>query len=103
MITTKREMSLDKLAKVAQVLKTISHPVRLEILEALEEEEPLAVGEILERVDAKVEQCMLSHHLIKMKDNGILTSEKQGKHIYYSLTDRQVLNIFDCMEKCDFL
>lgn len=103
MLTTKREISLEKLAKVAQVLKTISHPVRLEILEALEEEEPLAVGEILERVEAEVEQSMLSHHLIKMKNNGLLSSEKKGKHIYYSIIDRQVLKIFDCMENCDFM
>ena len=79
-------------------LKTISHPVRLEILETLEMEEPLAVSTIRARIKAQVEQSMLSHHLIKMKDNGILISYKKGKHIFYSIADRQVLRIFDCID-----
>lgn len=102
MKTTKRNLSIEKLALVAKVLKTISHPVRLEILEVLEEEEPLAVATIKERIETVVEQSMLSHHLIKMKDKGILSSTKEGKYIFYSIVDRQVLKIFDCMEKCSF-
>ncbi|MGB1248921.1 MAG: ArsR/SmtB family transcription factor [Chitinophagales bacterium] len=99
---TKRNLSIEKLAMVANVLKTISHPVRLEILEVLEVEEPLSVAIIKEKIETEVEQSMLSHHLIKMKDKGILASKKQGKYIYYSIIDRQVLKIFDCMEKCNF-
>ncbi len=97
----KRNLSFEKLNKVAKILKTISHPVRLEILEILEQEEPLSVSVIRERIKAEVEQSMLSHHLIKMKDNGILKSYKKGKNIFYSIADRRVLKIFDCMESCD--
>lgn len=97
---TKRNLSFEKLTAVANILKTISHPVRLEILEILEHEEPLSVSSIRERIQIEVEQSMLSHHLIKMKDKGILSSTKQGKHIFYSIIDRQVLKIFDCMENC---
>jgi len=46
---------------------------------------------------------MMSHHLSKMKDNGVLSSEKKGKQVYYRITDRQLLNIFDCMEKCNLI
>lgn len=96
----KRNISSEKMAKVAMLLKTISHPVRLQILEALEEQEPLDVSSIRGCIDIQVEQSMLSHHLIKMKDKGVLQSFKEGKSVYYSLRDRQVLKIFDCMEKC---
>ena len=96
----KRNIKFAKLEKVANILKTISHPVRLDILEILEHEEPLAVNIIRERIAIEVEQSMLSHHLAKMKDNGILTSNKIGKHIYYRIAERDVLGIFDCLENC---
>ena len=103
MKTSKRNYSVDKLTRVAHILKTISHPVKLEVLEVLETEEPLDVSTLCERIDADCEISMMSHHLTKMKDNGILTSEKQGKQVFYRIADRQLLNIFNCMEKCDFV
>jgi len=99
----KRNISFQQLETVAIVLKAISHPVRLEILEILEVEEPMSVSAIREQLSTEVEQSMLSHHLIKLKDKGILSSEKEGKKIYYRIQDRQILKIFDCMEKCSFM
>jgi len=48
-----------------------------------------------------IEQSMLSHHLSKMKANGVLCSEKKGKNNFYSIADRRVLKIFDCIDSCD--
>jgi DNA-binding transcriptional ArsR family regulator len=98
---TKRKFSAVKLQKVAKTLKTIAHPVKLEILEILEFEEPLDVSTLCERIGSQCEISMMSHHLSKMKDNGILVSEKKGKQVFYSIADRHLLNIFDCMENCD--
>ena len=103
MQNTKRNLSIQELAKVAEVLKAISHPVRLEILEVLEVAEPLTVSDIREKIEIEVEQSLLSHHLIKLKDKGVLQSFKKGKNSYYSICDRQVLKIFDCMEQCSFI
>lgn len=97
----KRNLSVEKLAQVAHILKAIAHPVRLEILEALESEEPLMVSTIRERLKTPIEQSMLSHHLIKLKDKNILQADKRGKHVFYRISDRQILKIFDCMEQCD--
>jgi len=93
----------NKLERAAEILKTISHPVRLEIIEHLADAEPLCVGELQTRLRATVEQSMLSHHLIKMKDKGILVCEKRGTHIYYRLADRTFLNMFDCLASCPLL
>lgn len=101
MVKMRRRLSFDKLNNVAKILKIVSHPVRLEILEILEAEEPLTVTAIRDKVNSEIEQSMLSHHLIKMKDNGILTSYKQGKNSYYSLTDRTMMSIFDCIGVCE--
>ncbi|GAB4023959.1 hypothetical protein GCM10028773_43820 [Spirosoma koreense] len=35
----------------------------------------------------KIDQSMLSHQLIKMKDRGLLSNVRQGKEIFYSLAD----------------
>lgn len=93
-------LSAEDITRVAEILKTIGHPVRLQILEALEEREPLTVTEIQEKLDSEVEQSLLSHHLIKMKDRGILRCEKHGMNVLYRLEDRKILRIFECMESC---
>ncbi len=100
MKVSNRNFSSAKLQAVAKIFKTIAHPVKLEILEILEAEEPLDVSTICERIGATCEISMMSHHLAKLKDNGILQSEKRGKQVFYSISDRQILSLFDCMEKC---
>jgi len=97
---TKRKFSVDTLQNVAKILKTIAHPVKLEIMEVLETNEPLDVTTICDHIDLNCEVSMMSHHLNKMKDNGILTSEKRGKQVFYQIADRKILKIFDCMEAC---
>lgn len=99
-MATTTHLTAEEITRVAEILKTIGHPVRLQILEALEEKEPLSVTEIQERIETEVEQSLLSHHLIKMKDRGILRCEKQGMNVLYRLEDRKILKIFECMESC---
>jgi len=98
-----RNYSIEKLQAVARILKTIAHPVKLEILQALEAEEPLDVSTICKRINSHCEISMMSHHLAKMKDNGLLKSEKRGKQVFYQIADRHLLKIFDCMETCDLI
>jgi len=101
MVSSRKKISIIKLQTASKVLKTIAHPVRLQILNVLEKAEPLDVSTICSKIESDVEISMLSHHLTKMKDNGLLISVKQGKHNLYSITDRNVLKIFDCIESCD--
>ena len=100
MPVSKIHLTSKQINKVAEILKTIGHPVRLMILEALEIKEPLTVTEIQEKLNSGTEQSLLSHHLIKMKDRGILKCDKQGMNVLYSLEDRNILKIFKCMESC---
>ena len=41
---------------------------------------------------------MMSQHLAKMKDNGILQSEKKGKQVFYRIADRRLLRVLDELE-----
>lgn len=100
MSVTLRKIPAGKLAKIAEVLKTIGHPVRIEILSLLEVNERLTVNDIQERISTDIEQSMLSHHLIKMKDKGVLKCEKEGLYVYYSLKEPNITGLLDCMSNC---
>jgi ArsR family transcriptional regulator len=95
-----RNIPFEKLDFMAMVLKTISHPIRLKIIEALEDKEKMNVQDISKFIGDHVEQSLLSHHLIKMKDKGILECQKEGQFVYYKLLIREVVSLLDCMEKC---
>lgn len=92
-----------KMLRMAEVLKTIAHPVRLDILKLLGSYEYLNVSDIQDKLDCGCEQSMLSHHLNKMKDKGVLESFKDGKFMRYSLADKNITNLFECIEKFDLL
>ncbi len=90
---------VQKLEKIAFILKTIAHPVRLQIVEVLEIYGDLSVSEICEKL--KTEQSLTSHHLSNMKLKGILSSQKEGRKVIYSLKEKSVLQILNCLDDCN--
>jgi ArsR family transcriptional regulator len=72
-------------ASLASLLKIISEENRLRILCIIRQGKH-CVCEIMEHVD--LSQSLISHHLKDLKDAGIVTDEKQGLRVYYSLTDK---------------
>ncbi|MDG5767951.1 metalloregulator ArsR/SmtB family transcription factor [Balneolales bacterium ANBcel1] len=87
-----------KLEKCASILKAIAHPLRIAIIELLEEHEKLSVSEIHEKLD--VEQAVASHHLGILKNKGVLISTREGKNMRYELKHRQITQIIEIMERC---
>jgi ArsR family transcriptional regulator len=81
------------------MLKAISYPYRLEILKMLEDEEYHPVYEILAYTG--IESTLLSHHLNKMKDKGIISSYRDGRFIYYKLEKVEIIQILDCIDRCE--
>lgn len=94
-------LSVEKMEKVAFILKTTAHPTRIAIVQQLAAHESLSVTELSERL--RVEQSLLSHHLSGMKLKGILSSTRDGKNIYYSLKMREVISVIQCLAACTFL
>lgn len=101
MKTTQTLPSHAQLEHAAKVLKTIAHPVKLEILAILAEQEPMDVSSLCAHVGMGCQISMMSHHLAKMKDNGVLQSEKHGKQVFYRIANRNLLNLFHCIENCE--
>lgn len=89
---------VDKLERIAFILKTVAHPLRLGIVHLLEQHPQLSVTEICEMLGS--EQSLTSHHLLKMRDKGILSANRNGRSILYSLKERDVSLIIECLENC---
>lgn len=66
----------------ALLLRTLGHPVRLRIAAGLVRESA-CVMEIWECLE--LPQAVVSQHLKVMKENGVLTSHREGTRVRYSL------------------
>lgn len=72
----------------ASICQTMANAKRLEIISILGERE-LAVGDLADKMDVKISN--LSQHLSIMKNKGILTSRRDGVHIYYRISNPKVI------------
>jgi DNA-binding transcriptional ArsR family regulator len=95
------DLNPEKLEKVAFILKTIAHPLRISIIGLLVRQDKLCVNDICEQLGS--EQSLTSHHLSNMKLSGILGSIREGKNIYYYLKLQEVVTVIHCMNKCNLL
>jgi ArsR family transcriptional regulator len=89
---------VEKLERTAFILKTVAHPMRLGVIHLLEQHPRLSVSEICEMLDT--EQSLTSHHLQNMRLKGILSVKREGRSMYYSLKERDVSLILECLENC---
>lgn len=79
---------------VAEVLKAVAHPVRLQIIEALEHGEK-CVGDLVERLD--IPQAAVSQQLGLMKDKDVLQCRRDGTKAFYSIKNPNVINLLNCV------
>ena len=69
------------------MLKTLADPTRLTMMAALwKSEAPICICDFTASLD--LSQPTISHHMGKLKDAGLVESEKQGIWIYYRLSER---------------
>ena len=76
----------------AEMCKVFSNSTRLEILNLLRDKE-LSVTEMIKKT--KLSQANISQHLSIMKSKGIVVSNRNGKNIYYKLTNPKIIKAFD--------
>jgi DNA-binding transcriptional ArsR family regulator len=89
---------VEKLERIAFILKTVAHPIRLGIVHLLEQYPRLSVTEICDMLGS--EQSLTSHHLQNMRIKGILSVKREGRSMLYSLKERDVSLIIECLENC---
>ena len=92
-------LDVTKLEMAASKLRAIAHPMRIAVIDLLNEKGKLSVTEIYTHLD--IEQAAASHHLNILKNKGVLASKRQGKKIFYSLKSVTLTEIIDCINKCN--
>ncbi len=87
---------LEKSSEVSQVLKSLSHPVRLKVLcQVLEGEK--TVNELTDFCG--IAQSAMSQFLLRMKNEGILASRKEGTHVFYGLADPKIKKLLKSIKE----
>ena len=82
-------------ASRVQVIKAMSHPTRLFMVDELSKGER-CVCELTEMVGDDI--STISKHLSILKNAGIVVDEKHGTQVFYSLRVPCVLNFVFCVE-----
>ena len=92
-------LDITKLEMAASKLRAIAHPMRIAVIDLLNENGKMSVTEIYSALD--IEQASASHHLNILKNKGILVSKREGKKIFYSLKSVTLTEIIDCINRCN--
>jgi ArsR family transcriptional regulator len=77
-----RPLSTEEAVRTAAMFKALGDPVRLRLFSLIASHEG---GEacVCDISDVGVSQPTVSHHLKKLKDAGLLTSERRGTWVFY--------------------
>lgn len=81
--------------KTDQFLRCIVDDNRRKILKFLNLKEK-CVCEIIK--DLGLEQSLISHHLQKLKNCGLVKCRQDGKNIYYKITDKKIIETLEKIE-----
>ena len=99
---------LDELTKNFDLkfFKTMSEPVRLEILKFLMVNGRSDIGTIAEHMPQ--DRSVISRHLNLLHESGILNYEKETRHIFYEINGQSFINklenfteqVKQCIDQC---
>ncbi|MEN8222968.1 MAG: metalloregulator ArsR/SmtB family transcription factor [Acidobacteriota bacterium] len=80
----------------SEFCRAIANPKRLRILNEIEKKK-ITVGDIARVLNLSVSN--ISQHLRILKDAEIVKSEKAGQNVYYSITDKRIIDICQLMRE----
>jgi ArsR family transcriptional regulator len=91
-----REKLLRAYRDRAEILKALAHPTRLIMIETMQDEGEICVGDLVEMVGG--DQSTVSKHLAVLKAVGLVEHKKQGQRVLYRLALSNVADLLDCVE-----
>jgi ArsR family transcriptional regulator, virulence genes transcriptional regulator len=72
----------------AEVCKTLSNPLRLQIINELQLGE-ISVGALAKNIG--IRQAHLSQHLAVLRQRGVVKTRRDGPNIYYSISNPKIV------------
>lgn len=95
MSTTQRLTDLEALGQAAECLRVLAHPHRLRMIQMLLQGDH-TVTQLAEACELPT--AMASEHLRLMQRCGFLSSEKDGRKVYYRVAEPHLKQILKCIE-----
>jgi DNA-binding transcriptional ArsR family regulator len=86
----KVSLNQDQLTVSSEILRAVAHPLRMKILEFIDEHEYINVNKIYNKLD--LEQSITSQHLKILRNAGLVITEREGKFIHYKIDYSKVSN-----------
>jgi ArsR family transcriptional regulator, virulence genes transcriptional regulator len=83
----------------ARVCKTMAHPLRLALLNALREGER-SVSDLAEAIGTT--QPLASQHLAVLRNQGLLRNRRNGNEVYYSIAYPKMIQACDLLREVLF-
>ena len=81
---------------LANLLKSMSHPIRLKILCLLQDRE-LSVSEIKDSVETT--GANITQHLNILRNQGIIDFRKEANFIYNRISDQRIITLMQTMQQ----
>jgi ArsR family transcriptional regulator len=82
------DIDIKELKNASNVLRAITHPLRIQILDFISKNEPVNVSVIYKKLD--LEQSVTSSHLSILRKDEFLLTSREGKKIYYSVNSKRI-------------
>ncbi|PFV82865.1 transcriptional regulator [Bacillus sp. AFS059628] len=79
----------------ANLLKAISHSIRIKIVIELNKRGPCTVNQIADFLERP--QSTTSQHLAILKSQKILASNRKGYEVYYSVQDKKINTLIEIL------
>ncbi|PWN08005.1 ArsR/SmtB family transcription factor [Rhodohalobacter mucosus] len=95
-----RKLKTNLYKQLASVTKALSNPHRLEIIDLLAQG-AFPVEYIAEQTNMPVANA--SQHLQVLKNSGLVTTNREGKYIYYELAGQHVYNTWCSLRELGFM
>jgi DNA-binding transcriptional ArsR family regulator len=73
----------DRLNVSSEILRAVAHPLRMQILEFIDQNTDINVNKIYNTL--KLEQSITSQHLRVLRDAGLVIAHRDGKYIHYTV------------------
>lgn len=87
----KVDINNDKLTEASETLRALAHPLRLKILEFIDQYKTINVNKIYNTM--KLEQSITSQHLRILRIAGIVQTNREGKFIHYSIDYEKISKV----------
>lgn len=81
MRNTKVGINPEKLEAASELLRALAHPLRLQIVEFIDQNDAINVNKIYNTL--KLEQSITSQHLRVLRSTELVSTEREGKFIHY--------------------